>query len=131
MDTSPDVFPITAFRRDAARILAGPVASGTPAYITQCGYVTAVVLSRERYRELLYRSDLLAAATARVVESTQQRAGSVEEAASALDHAAVERAREDLAAAARRRREGLVDTRYGVIDAETADFLEAEGFAVG
>ena len=130
VDTTPEVFPITRFRKDAARIIGGPVASGRPAYITQGGYVTAVVLSRERYRDLLHRSELLAAATARVVDSAQQSVASVEEAAGNLDRAAVQRAEDDLVAAARRRHAGLVETRYGIVSAETADFLEAEGFGL-
>jgi hypothetical protein len=126
VDTTPEVFPITNFRRDAARIVGEPVASGRPS-TTQCGHVTAVVLSRERYRDLLHRLELLAAASARVLDSAQRLPGSVDEAAARLDRAAVDRARDDLVSAARRRRQGLVETRFGVIDAETADLLEAEG----
>ena len=49
---TPEVIPITDFRRDAARIIAAQTAAETPVYITQGGYVTAVVLSPEHYRGL-------------------------------------------------------------------------------
>jgi len=45
----PDVIPITEFRRDAARIIAARIAAEKHVLITQCGYVTAVVLSPELY----------------------------------------------------------------------------------
>ena len=53
MDTPPEIIPITDFRRDAARVIGASVTAETPVFITQCGYVTAVVLSPERYKDLL------------------------------------------------------------------------------
>jgi len=52
----PDVIPITEFRRDAARIIAARIAAEKHVLITQCGYVTAVVLSPELYRGLVRRA---------------------------------------------------------------------------
>jgi prevent-host-death family protein len=53
---TPEVIPITDFRRDAARIIAAHVAAETPVYITQRGQVTAVVISPKRYRGLVRRA---------------------------------------------------------------------------
>ncbi len=50
---TPEVIPITDFRRDTARIIAAQIAAETPVSITQGGCVTAVVLSPERYRGLV------------------------------------------------------------------------------
>ena len=53
----PDVIPITDFRRDTARIIAAQGATERPVYVTQGGYVTAVVLSPEHYRGLVRRAE--------------------------------------------------------------------------
>jgi hypothetical protein len=66
METPPEIIPITDFRRDAARIIGGSVTSETPVFITQCGYVTAVVLSPVRYRDLLRQAESAADAVERL-----------------------------------------------------------------
>ena len=53
MGPTPDIVPITDFRRDAARIMERAAVEGAPVFVTQKGRLTAVLLSRERYDELL------------------------------------------------------------------------------
>ena len=118
MDSSPHVVPITDFRRLTARIIGDAAAAGAPVFITQGGYVTAVVLSRGRYDDLVHRSALLEAARAK------------ENGGAALDRAAIEHAEAEQARIERMRRGGLAQTRFGLTDVETAAFLEAEGFGL-
>jgi PHD/YefM family antitoxin component YafN of YafNO toxin-antitoxin module len=98
MDTPPEIVPITDFRKNAARIIHSSVSMETPVYITQCGYVTAVVLAPHQYRDLV------------------RRAESANEAIGRLGRPQ----RED--------RDGLIETRYGVLDGDAADYFEAEGY---
>ncbi len=120
MKKTPDIVPVTDFRRHAARLIRDTVASDIPVFITQCGYVTAVVISRERYSELLHRSDLLEEA---------MRVGDGQDAAE-LDRATVERAAAEREKVERRRRGDLAMTRFGLTDIETAEFLESEGMGL-
>jgi len=106
MEPAPDIVTITDFRRDAAGIIGGAVASGTPVFVTQHGHVTAVVLSRDRYEGLLHRAALAGMKTAG--------------GAGPLPAAAV----------VARPATALVETRFGLVDPATADFLEVEGFGV-
>jgi prevent-host-death family protein len=46
---APLIIPITVLRRDAARLIARVDRAHLPVFITQRGYVTAVLLSREEY----------------------------------------------------------------------------------
>ena len=101
MDT-PDVIPITDFRRDAARIIASEIAAERPVFITQGGYVTAVVLSPERYRDL--------------TRQTRQTA------------AGAEARRRIIAPPGDTERESRPANWFGFVDAETADALEASGW---
>lgn len=48
-DKAPLITPITALRRDAARLIRRMERSHLPVFVTQRGYVTAVLLSREEY----------------------------------------------------------------------------------
>jgi hypothetical protein len=63
---TPDVIPITDFRRDAARIIGAQIAAERPVFITQGGYVTAVVLSPEWFRDLVRRAGQSRAAAGRL-----------------------------------------------------------------
>jgi PHD/YefM family antitoxin component YafN of YafNO toxin-antitoxin module len=96
---TPDVIPITDFRRGAARIIASQVAGERPVYITQCGYVTAVVLSPERYRDLISHTVEDAKARRRII-------------APPIDTEC----------------ESRPASWFGFVDAETADALEASGW---
>lgn len=98
MRQAPDVIPITEFRKDAARIIADATTSRTPVFVTQNGYVTAVLLSPDEYSSLLGMS----------VASDAAAGGSA-------------------ATLARRRSPGLVETRYGLTDPETAALVAEEG----
>jgi prevent-host-death family protein len=51
MDT-PIVIPVSELRRDTARLIEKAHRSPDPLYITQRGYVTAVLLTPERYQDL-------------------------------------------------------------------------------
>ena len=48
-DKAPLIIPISAMRRDAARLIRRMEKSHLPVFVTQRGYVTAVLLSREEY----------------------------------------------------------------------------------
>jgi PHD/YefM family antitoxin component YafN of YafNO toxin-antitoxin module len=96
---TPDVIPITDFRRGAARIIASRIAGERPVYITQGGYVTAVVLSPERYRDLLSHT----------AEGAQTR-------------------RRIIAPPVDTEHELRPASWFGFVDAETADALEASGW---
>ena len=118
MDSSPHVVPITDFRRLTARIIGDAAAAGAPVFITQGGYVTAAVLSRGRYDDLVHRSALLEAAQAKDTSGAT------------LDRAAIEDAEAELVRIEWMRRAGRAETRFGLTDVETAAFLEAEGFGL-
>ena len=94
MDTQ-DVIPITDFRRDTARIIGSRIAAEKPVFITQGGYVTAIVLSPELYRDLIRRAE----------EGAEAR-------------------RETRAQTARTRVEREPESLFGFLDAETAEILE-------
>ena len=105
MEPAPDIVTITDFRRDAAGVIGGAVSSGAPVFVTQHGRVTAVLLSRERYEHLRQRSALAEPETA---------AGGAD-LLPATDVGA-------------RPATALVETRFGLVEPETADFLKSEGF---
>ena len=105
MEPAPDIVTITDFRRDAAGVIGGAVASGAPIFVTQHGRVTAVVLSRDQYERLRQRSPLAGPETA---------AGGAE-LLPATDAGA-------------RPATALVETRFGLVEPETAAFLKSEGF---
>jgi hypothetical protein len=98
MEMQPEVIPITDFRRAAARIIDGPISAGTPVFITQCGYVTAVALSPERYRDILRDLEDARRAAARAPSETPPL------------------------------RDRWVDDDFGLIDAEAAETMEADGW---
>ncbi len=105
MEPAPDIVTITDFRRDAAGVVGGAVASGAPVFVTQHGRVTAVLLSRDRYEHLRHRAALAEPETA---------AGGADRLPSAD--------------AGPRPATALVETRFGLVEPETADFLKSEGF---
>jgi len=49
---TPHIIAITELRRHASDVIQGPVANGIPVFITQRGYVAAVILSREVFDRL-------------------------------------------------------------------------------
>jgi PHD/YefM family antitoxin component YafN of YafNO toxin-antitoxin module len=103
---TPVVIPITDFRRDTARIIATQTAAETPVYITQGGYVTAVVLSPERYRGL-----------ARLAERGM-----------AADRAAEADARMSGGRQREAEEDGWPEDVFGFLDPETAEILANGGF---
>ena len=52
MDESPRVVPVTDIRRDVARLIEEVNQSCRPVFISQRGYLTAVLLSCDRYEGL-------------------------------------------------------------------------------
>ena len=98
MDTA-DVIPITDFRRDTARIIAAHVVSETPVFITQGGYVSAVVLSPERYRDLIRQAGQFTETRGQTTTAT----------------AGIEQGQRP-------------ESWFGFVDAETADMLEGGGW---
>ena len=52
MDESPRVVPVTDIRRDIARLIEEVNRSCRPVFISQRGYLTAVLLSCDRYERL-------------------------------------------------------------------------------
>jgi prevent-host-death family protein len=46
---APAIIPVSELRRDTARLIEQAFRSHQPLFITQRGYVTAVLLSREEY----------------------------------------------------------------------------------
>ena len=104
MEAAPDIITITDFRRDAAGIIGSAVVSGAPVFVTQHGRVTAVLLSRDRYEGLLHRSALMEPETAGGADPLP---------------AAEAEARPETA---------LIETRFGLVNPATADFLAIEGF---
>jgi len=120
MEPAPDIVTITEFRRDAAGIIGGAVASGAPVFVTQQGRVTAVVLSRDRYDGLLHRAALAGLKTAGAADPLPAADAAARQ-ASALVETPIGRADTPFR---------LVETRFGLVDPATADFLEVEGFGV-
>ena len=139
MESSPDIIPITDFRRDAAGIIDRTVASGKPVYVTQHGRLTAVLVSRNAYEGLLHRLAVLTSVSGGGVVSAaaaEAEAGESMECGGALLGRSGQRGakiraaiadREDLLGPVGRPSE-LVETRFGLVDPETADFLAVEGF---
>jgi prevent-host-death family protein len=133
VEPAPDIIAITDFRRDAAGIISGAVAGGAPVFVTQHGRVTAVLLSRDRYDGLLRGPALGEPEAARAAdplpaagaEARPESAPSVAAAASATAAAASATASVSAAESPR-----LVETLFGPVDPETADFLASEGFGV-
>jgi len=115
VEPAPDIIPITDFRRDAAGIIGRTVASGRPVYVTQHGRLTAVLVSRSAYEGLLHRLAVL----------TSVPSGGVVSAAAPEAEAIADR--EDIPGSVGRPSE-LAETRFGLVDPETADFLTVEGF---
>jgi prevent-host-death family protein len=52
MDEAPKIVPVTDVRRDAARLIEEVNRSTRPVFISQRGYLTAVLLSCDRYESL-------------------------------------------------------------------------------
>jgi len=117
LEPAPTIFSITDFRRDAAGIIGGAVASGAPVFVTQHSSVTAVVLSRHRYEHLLHRLAFMESRTAALSAPGEQGA----EGAQGADPLPA-------AKAATRGATVLVETQFGLVDPDTADFLRVEGY---
>ena len=56
MDESPRVVPVTDIRRDVARLIEEVNRSCRPVFISQRGYLTAVLLSCDRYERLRHEA---------------------------------------------------------------------------
>jgi PHD/YefM family antitoxin component YafN of YafNO toxin-antitoxin module len=91
---APDVIPITEFRKSVARFIADAAHSGIPVYITQNGYVTAVLLAPEDYSSLVGTWEASSGDAARSYPRLPSRSPV------------------------------LVETQYGLTDPETAAFIE-------
>ena len=144
--SAPTVVPITEFRRDAARIIHQMVASGAPVYVTQNGRAAAVLLARDAYEGLLYRLAVRASATPGVVDLSM--AGEAQNPGPAVVAGAEGRATAGSVHSERVPSESgtswsggpfrgssgngwqLVESRYGLVDPETADFLEPRASAL-
>ena len=100
---------VDAVMENVARVTAHAgrraVASGAPVFVTQHGRVTAVLLSRDRYEHLRQRSALAEPETA---------AGGTDRLPGTDAHT--------------RPATALVETRFGPVEPETADFLKSAGF---
>jgi len=110
MGPTPNIVPITDFRKDAARIMERAAAEGTPVFVTQKGRLASVLLSRERYDELLA---LAAAGPSAAAEDTAARP----RAPAGTPVAGFPPTRPRLG----------VETLYGPADPETAAFYASEG----
>jgi prevent-host-death family protein len=110
---SPHVIAITELRRRTSDVLEGPVAHGIPVFITQRGYVTAVILSRAAF-------DRLARSTQRVAESTssaERDGGETAPPAGIESFGPLPRGT-------------LFETPWALVHAETADFFMQQGIPV-
>ena len=52
MDTTPIVIPVSELRRELAGLIGKAHRSPVPVYITQRGYITAVLLTPQKYEDL-------------------------------------------------------------------------------
>ena len=52
LDATPIIIPVSELRRDVARLIEKAHRSPDPVFITQRGYITAVLLTPERYEDL-------------------------------------------------------------------------------
>ena len=52
LDTTPIIIPVSELRRDIARLIEKAHRGPEPFFITQRGYITAVLLSPQRYEDL-------------------------------------------------------------------------------
>jgi len=112
---SPHIIAITELRRHTSDVIQGPVANGVPVFVTQRGYVAAVILSREVFDRLANgerrhssRADTRSDATDAV---TLRGKGSIEEFGPLP-------------------RGTLFQTPWNLVDAETAAFFMGEGIPV-
>lgn len=111
---SPHIIAITELRRQTSSVIDGPVADGIPVFVTQRGYVAAVILSRAVF-------DRLAAAERRPPGGDGLR--------DVVDHAAAPTA-SGIEAFGPLPRGTLFETPWNLVDAETAAFFIEEGIPV-
>ena len=111
---TPHIISITELRRDASRIIDGPVTNGVPVFVTQRGYVAAVLLSQEVFARL-------ASSESRV----HHPSGSGEDADRTTAPAAA-----GLESFGPLPRGTLFETPWNLVDAETAAFFMEEGIPV-
>lgn len=103
MEPPPTTVTVTDLRRTIAKVIDGVNLSKRPVFITQNGYPTAVLLSCERYDDLLHLT--------RSPQSYVPLPGS--------DRERYWRDRQD---------DRLIETPYGLCDVEFARFLRELGF---
>jgi prevent-host-death family protein len=113
MDT-PHIITITELRRRASHLIEGPVKNGVPVFVTQRGYVAAVLLSQEVFRRL-------ASGEGR----TPRPSGSREDAERTTTPAAA-----GLECFGPLPRGTLFETPWNLVDAETAAFFMEDGIPV-
>ncbi len=134
MEPTPHIVTITELRRDAARMFDSAAVDGSPVFVTQKGRLTAVVLSRSRYDELI----ALAAAGAMSAAGTAPRGGvsSATSSPAGTSPAASSSDPDSSRATSPGASPGgfpstrpryRVDTLYGPVDPETAAFFASEG----
>ena len=111
MDATPAVIRITDLHRNTTEVVNETIHSGRPVFVTQYGYVTAVLLSREQYDDLSH---------ARRRENESDRSVSRSGVARSLAPREPRRVVVPL-------HERLIRTQYGHCDYETARFLAEEG----
>jgi hypothetical protein len=107
------------------------VASRAPVYVTQNGRVAAVLLSRDAYEGFLHGLAVETSATRGAADPsapgetgsrTPAVVGGAEEGESPGRGVTLRNSSDS--------RSWLVETRFGRVDAETADFLAAEGYGL-
>jgi len=112
------------------------VASGTPVYVTQNGRAAAVLLARVEYEGLSHRVAIHASAASGTVDpSTPEKSGNHRPAAATgADWRGLAGSAASGSRVPPRGSSGigwqLVESRYGLVYPDTADFLEAEGFGL-
>ena len=111
---SPRIIAITELRRHTSSVIDGPVADGVPVFVTQRGYVTAVILSQAVF-------DRLATGERRSAGSS----GSCDDA----DRTTAPRAA-GIESFGPLPRGTLFETPWTLVDAETAAFFMEEGIPV-
>lgn len=119
----PDVIPITDFRRNTARIIAAQVAAERHVLITQCGYVTAVVLSPKLYGGLVRRARRDPAAERGSAVERGVAAGRGMAASGRVNGRAADVADDEW-----QEGDAWPEDIFGFLDAETAEILESGGW---
>jgi prevent-host-death family protein len=111
---SPHIIAITELRRSTSSVINGPVAQGIPVFVTQRGYVAAVMVSRAVFDRM-----------ARSERQALKASASDPEAADAAAPAAT-----GIESFGPLPPDTLFETPWNLVDAETAAFFMADGIPV-